>query len=145
MSAIKVVSPFAALGLLKIFGEKDVQIVKYSFLASAGLFLLMVFCKNEWINVLLFLVAKISVGCAMAMLWSIYIPSLGKTGKVSSVNGILDCAGYIGAAIANAIFGFMVDIISWNGVIYVWSGLMLSGYAVALVVSKRKHTAVQEG
>ena len=145
MSAIKVVAPFIALGLLKIFGEKDVQIVKYSFLASAVLFLLMVFCKNEWINVLLFLVAKISVGCAMAMLWSIYIPSLGKTGKVSSVNGILDCAGYIGAAIANAIFGFMVNIISWNGVIYIWSGLMLSGYAAALAVSKEKHTAVQEG
>ena len=138
MSVLKVTAPFIALFMLKIFSEKDVQIVKYSFLLSAIFFVLMVFAQNTWLNVLLFLAAKISVGCASAMLWSIYIPSLGKTGKVSSVNGILDCAGYISAAIANAIFGVIVDIVSWNGVIYIWSGLMLSGFAAAIIVNLNK-------
>lgn len=144
MSAIKVIAPFIALGLIKIFGEKDIQIVKYSFLLSAIFFVLMVFCQNAWVNILLFLAAKISAGCASAMLWSIYIPSLGKTGKVSSVNGILDCAGYVAAGIANAIFGFIVDIISWNGIIYIWSGLMLSGFAVAFIVNLKNRGKVQE-
>ncbi len=139
MSLIKAFTPLVALTLLKIFKERDVFIVKSSFLVSAMFFLLMVFVKNAWINVIFFLLARISAACASTMLWSIYIPALGKTGRVSSVNGILDCTGYIGAAVANMIFGLIVDHVRWEGVIYIWAGLMLSGF-VAAIVSRARDT-----
>ena len=93
------------------------------------------FAQNRWLNIALFILARVSTGCASAMLWSIYIPSLGASGKVSSANGILDCAGYIGASVASAVFGSVVDIISWNGVVCIWSGIMLVGVLAAFITN----------
>lgn len=135
MSLIGVVAPFASLALLKIFGEKDIKIVMVAFLLAGLMFGGMVFAQNRWLNIALFILARVSTSCASAMLWSIYIPSLGASGKVSSANGILDCAGYIGASVASAVFGSVVDIISWNGVICIWSGIMLVGVLAAFITN----------
>lgn len=133
MSVISAVTPVISLILFKVFKEKDVSIVKYAFLIAAVFCVLMNFVNNPWLNILLFLMARMSVGCASAMLWSIYIPSLGKTGKVSSANGILDCAGYIAASAANAVFGSIAAGISWNGMVYIWCGLMFLGFPIAVL------------
>ena len=138
MSLVGVAAPFVALGLLKVFGEKDIKIVMIAFLVAGVMFGGMTIAQNRWINIGLFILARVSTGCASSMLWSIYIPSLGASGKVSSANGILDCTGYIGASVANVIFGSLVDIISWNGVIYMWSGIMFVGVIAALFANLKQ-------
>ena len=51
-------------------------------------------------------------------------------GKVSSVNGILDCLGYIGAAVSNMIFASMADNMEWNAVVILWSVIIMVGFVL---------------
>ena len=72
------------------------------------------------------------------MMWSIYIPGLGATGKVSGANGILDCAGYIGAAVSNIVFSSLMGVIGWNGIILMWALLTLTGSSAAFIKERRE-------
>lgn len=124
-------SPFIAIFIYK-YANDEIKIIKYSFLASSILFVGILFTKSVWINITMFLLSLVISGFASAMLWSIYIPSLKKTGKVSSANGILDCAGYVGAAAANMVFAEIAGNIGWNGVIIIWAIIMILGYGISL-------------
>lgn len=77
------------------------------------------------------------MGCVSSLLWSIYIPSLGKTGRVSSANGIIDCSGYAIAALANLLFGFVIGNISWSSVYYIWILIGIVGL-IATFFTKKK-------
>lgn len=81
------------------------------------------------------LAALMSLSCSSALLWSIYIPGLGKTGKASSVNGILDCTGYVAAAASNIIFAGAMKGIGWNGIFVLWSVIGIIG-VIATVMAK---------
>ena len=67
--------------------------------------------------------ALMAMSCVSALLWSIYIPGLGKTGKVSSVNGILDCTGYVAASAANLLFAGVMSHVGWNVVYIIWASI----------------------
>ena len=131
-NALRAVSPFIAVAIYEK-NKDEMKILKYSFLFSAALMFSMIFIKNAIVNVFVFLISLIIVGFATAVLWSIYIPSLKKFGKVSSGNGILDSSGYIGAASANMAFAFMTDKIGWNGIIVLWSGIIFFGFIVSYI------------
>ena len=72
-----------------------------------------------------------------ATLWSIYIPSLGKSGKVSSANGVLDCTGYVAAALLNLAIVPIMNFGGWGGVILSWCMIMLIGALATLFAQKR--------
>lgn len=130
-SLLRSFSPFIAIFIYKYMSD-EIKIIKYSFLTSSVLFLGMLFVKCAWINILMFFLSLMISGFAAAMLWSVYIPSLKKTGKVSSANGILDCAGYVGAAVANMVFAELAGNIGWNSVIILWTVIMLLGYSASI-------------
>ena len=129
---LRSLSPFIAIAIYERM-QNEIRLLKYSFLASALLLFSMVFIKNAWLNIFVFFLALVISGFAAAVLWSIYIPSLKKTGKVSSGNGILDCAGYLGAATANMAFAGLADHIGWNGIILLWTGIVFAGFLLAFV------------
>ena len=56
---------------------------------------------------------------------------------MSSINGVINCTGYLSASIANAVFANLLGL-SWNGVILVWCGIAAIGLVAALVVRKKK-------
>lgn len=87
---------------------------------------------------ILLTLALCSTGCASALLWSIYIPGMGKTGKVSSINGILDCTGYIVAAICNFFFGLIAEHLNWMGVVLLWAAIAFVGMAATLFRKRKK-------
>ena len=62
---------------------------------------------------------------------------MGSTGKVSSINGVINCTGYLSAAIANAVFAKLLGL-SWNGVILVWCGIAGIGLTASLIVKNKK-------
>ena len=82
-----------------------------------------------------------AMSCSSALLCSIYIPGLGKTGKVSSVNGIIDCTGYIAAALANLVFAAVMTAVGWRGVILLWASLGLIGITATLFAKKKDTSA----
>ena len=66
---------------------------------------------------------------ASTLLWSIYIPSLGKTGRVSSINGVIDGAGYVAAAVSTTLFATAMENVGWSLVIVMWVFIAAVGVA----------------
>ena len=73
-----------------------------------------------------------------SMLWSIYIPGLGKTGRASSANGVLDCTGYVAAALANLLFGGIATGAGWQTVLLLWASVGIIGLATTFIFRKLK-------
>jgi sugar phosphate permease len=72
------------------------------------------------------------------MLWSRYCPSLRDTGIVSGVTGFLDFLSYMAAATANVVFPFLIEenAWSWESIVLIWLGLMVTGVAISLPWNK---------
>ena len=134
MSAL---APFIALWIFKLIKERDVVMMRGGFLISVVSFLCMIFIPGMVAKICFLLIAKLSLSCCSAVLWSIYIPGMGSTGKVSSINGVINCTGYLSAAIANAVFAKLLGL-SWNGVILVWCGIAGIGLTASLIVKNKK-------
>lgn len=130
--------PFAALAIFRAVKERDIAMMRVSFLISAAMFIFMLFTENRWLTLVLLMLALMAMSCSSALLWSIYIPGLGKTGKVSSVNGVLDCTGYIAAALANMLFANVMKNADWNIVIVLWSAIGIIGVISTLFVNMKK-------
>lgn len=106
--------------------------VLISFVFSAIGFLLMFAVRNPFVNIVFLLVALTMASGASNVLWSIYCPSLHKTGMVSSATGFLDFLSYMAAAAANILFANAISQIGWDKLILVWAALMFVGIIIAL-------------
>lgn len=135
---LKAFSPFLALYIYKLSGNRDIAVMKFMFAFSAFMFVIMFFVSNVWFNIIIFTLALMAESCASTMIWSIYIPSLAKTGKVSAVNGILDSTGYLGASVANLAFAAIMESFGWGAMLFVWSGVMLVGAALTFICKSGK-------
>ncbi|MDD6735537.1 MAG: MFS transporter, partial [Clostridiales bacterium] len=140
ISLIKSIGPFICLLIFKAFRENEMRMICVMFLLSAIFFVGMSFITNVWINLFLLLLALFTTCCASGVMWSIYIPSLAKSGKVSSANGILDCSGYAAAALATTGFAYVMEVSGWTGTILLWAGIVLVG--ALLTVFGKKSEAV---
>ncbi len=138
-SVLQAAAPFIAIAIYNRV-KNGIKIVKLSFLVSCLLFSGMIFADNRWLILIQFITALFVSGFASAMIWSVYIPSLNSTGRVSGANGILDCSGYVGAGAANLLFSNLIDAISWNGIVGIWALIMLFGFLTAQIKETRnKH------
>ena len=138
VSLVKSFSPFLCLFLIKLFKENDVKLMRVMFAVSAGLYAAMFFVAQPWVNIILFMFAIMSTSIASSTIWSIYIPGLGKSGKVSSANGVMDCSGYIGAAVMNSVFAIVKTSFDWKGMIIAWMGVMIAGILLTFFAAKKE-------
>ena len=138
ISLVRSLMPFVALAIFRAIKKKDIAFMRVAFFLAAVMFAGLLISVNKWMSLIVLILALMSMSCCSALLWSIYIPGLGKTGKVSSVNGVLDCTGYIAAAITNIIFANVMSNIGWNAVIIMWSSIGVIGVIATLFVSKNK-------
>lgn len=139
ISVVRSFMPFVALAIFRATKEKDIAMMRVSFLVAAVMFGSMLLAPNRWASLVLLLLALMAMSCSSALLWSIYIPGLGKTGKVSSVNGVLDCTGYIAAAAANMLFAEIMGEMGWNAVFVLWSGMGIIGIIATLFAGKKSN------
>lgn len=137
MSILSSLAPFISLFVFKLVKERDIAMMRCGFAIAVVSFVCMIFVPNMWAKIVFLMVAKLSLACCSSVLWSIYIPGMGSTGKVSSINGVINCTGYVSAAVANVVFAKLLGL-SWNGVILVWCGIAAVGLVAALVVRKKK-------
>ena len=133
MSLLKAVSPFVCIFILPYFRDDCVKVIKWSFTACMIMYAALFFLPERWVNVGLFTLARMVAGIGSAAMWSVYIPSLGKSGRVSSANGTLDCAGYVGAAIANLAFAAIMQRVGWNGMLLAWAFVFALGVGITLI------------
>lgn len=130
--------PFVALAIFRAIKEKDVPMMRVTFTISALMFALLIIAWNKWASIAFLVLALMSMSCTSALLWSIYIPSLGKTGRVSSVNGVIDCIGYIAAAGANLLFANVMSNVGWNTVFVLWASIGVIGLAATFILRSKK-------
>ncbi len=142
ITVIKAIAPFLTLAVLKLFKDNELKMINWSFLLGAIFFAGMIFIKNPIVNVALMLFARMAIGFASTILWSIYIPAQSKSGLVSTVNGVLDFSGYAIAAVANIIFSYTMSFLDWNGIIIIWSLMMLSGSFASIIVKIKESKKV---
>ena len=132
--------PFVAIAVFRAIKERDIPMTRVTFSLSAVMFALLLVSQNKWLSVVILVIALMSMSCTSALLWSIYIPSLGKTGRVSSVNGVIDCIGYIAAAGANLLFANVMGNIGWNMVYILWSMIGVMGLVSTFIFKTKKAT-----
>lgn len=137
ISLVRALVPFVTLAVYAVMGERDILITKLAYAISIVAFAATFFVPVGYATVLFLLVALIMNSVVSALLWSIYIPGLGKTGRVSSVNGILDCTGYVAASAATIVFARVVTYFGWKGLIVAWGVIPVIGIAAAVVFGKR--------
>ena len=139
ISIISSLAPFIALFVFKIVKERDIAMMRFGFLIAVAAFICMLLIPSVYAKITFLIIAKLSLACCSSVLWSIYIPGMGGTGKVSSINGVINCTGYASAAVANSVFARLLGL-SWNGVILVWCGIAAVGLVASLLVRAKKQT-----
>lgn len=139
ISICRACMPFISLMIFNATGERPLPIMRVGFSLSAGFFLVMQLVSHPVANVVLMVLALMSMSGVSAMLWSIYIPGLGKTGRASSANGVLDCTGYVAAALANLLFGGLMTRVGWSVVLLVWASVGIIGLVTTLFAHKLKN------
>jgi sugar phosphate permease len=130
--------PFVSLYIFKLLKEKDLLILRIFFSASAVLLFLVFLIDAPAVRLVLFTISLMCCSVSSSTLWSIYIPNIGKSGKVSSANGIIDCIGYVGASVFNVAVVPIMDAFGWGGTILSWCGIMLVGVASTLFATTKK-------
>ena len=138
ISIFRACMPFVTLMIFNAIGERDILMMRTGFALVTALFFSLIFIHNPWANVAVLILALMGMSTVSALLWSIYIPGLGKTGRVSSVNGILDCMGYVAAALANLLFAGFIKNVGWTGILLLWTGIGVIGLIVTLCVKAKK-------
>ena len=112
--------------------------LRMTFSIAGVMFALLIIAPGRWISIAFLVVALMAMSCTSALLWSIYIPSLGKTGRVSSANGVIDCIGYIAAASANLLFANVMSNVGWNTVYILWASIGMIGLCATFIFKRRK-------
>ena len=137
ISVTSAIAPFITLFVFKLIKEREILLLRCSFLVAVLSFICMLIVPSAVARIGFLILAKLCLSCSSAVLWSIYIPGMGSTGRVSSINGVINCTGYLSASLANALFARLLGL-DWNGVILVWCLIPSIGLATSLFAKKKK-------
>ncbi len=143
ISLFRAFCSFLSLILFRLSKYNDIRVMRIMFLCSFLLFAGVFFVKVSVINVICLLLALMCISISSALVWSVYIPSLGSTGHVSSANGTLDCVGYFGAAGVQMIFTLVYENFSWTGMVISWGAVALLGFIISLFGKKTKNVTIK--
>jgi len=133
ISALRSFMPFVTLALFRLTKERDISIMRVAYVISTVMFTALLFSPNKWVSLVLLLLALLAGACPSALIWNVFIPGLGKTGKVSSVNGVLDGVAYLSAAGANLLFASFMKNAGWNVVLIMWACIGIIGLLTTVI------------
>ena len=119
----------------RIGRNMNLSLILWFLLASIG-FGSLIFIHNRIANIIVLVISVLASNAAATVLWSIYCPSLYKTGVVSTITGFLDFLSYMAAAAASVIFPLLVVENDWTYVIVACFGLMVFALIISLPVTK---------
>lgn len=134
---INTAAPFTTLMIYRLIKKREIYLLRGIFPISILSFIAMIFVPGVLPKIILLLVGKTALALSQAVLWSIYIPSMGATGRVSSISGVIDCAGYIAAAAATLTFGQFAGA-NWTVVLSIWAGIAVVGLVASCIRKQNK-------
>ena len=134
---LNTVSPFITLMIYRLIKKRDVLLLRCMFPIAILSFISMIFTPSVLPKIIIFMVGKTALSIAAAVLWSIFIPGMGKTGKVSSISGVIDCAGYVAAALASWTFGKLAGA-NWTLILCIWAGIAAVGFATSMIRKQKQ-------
>jgi len=122
----------------KLF-RNEVTCASVIFVGAAASSLLLV-CSNQWFPfpVASMLLMGIIVACMHGinlMLITVVPKRFVKTGKVSTMSGILNACTYIGASASTYGFAVLAEKLGWNFTFWMWFAISLAGAAVCAGVA----------
>ena len=138
ITSVTCVAPFFALFVFKLVKGRDILMVRCGFLLATLSFICMILVPGSYVKIVFLAAARFFTASCSAVLWSIYIPGMRKTGRVSSINGVINCTGYLSAAIANTVFALLIGM-SWTGIILMWAGIVFVGFLASLFVRQKEN------
>lgn len=133
ISVSTLLAPFIALLIYNYIIRDAIKISLFMYTISAVSFFLLSIISSPYVNIGVLLLARLAACCASGIVWSVYIPSLSKSSKVASANGVIDAAGYIMASVSNAVSSGFLGLLGWKGMTIVWSMIMLFGAIIAVI------------
>ena len=77
ISVIRSFMPFVSLAVFRAIKERDIPMMRVTFSIAAIMFALLIVSSDKWMSILFLSIALMAMSCTSALLWSIYIPSLG--------------------------------------------------------------------
>ena len=133
MSILSAFCPMLCLVLLRFLRGNDTRTMQGALAVAAVMYALMAVVRAPLLNTVFFVTSLMATTVASSVLWSIYIPSLGKSGQVSTANGVLDFCGYVGAAVAGLVVSNAIRLCGWTGVLLIWGGVPALGFGIVTV------------
>ena len=143
LSTLGALMPFFTLLLLKGLRGRDTLALWVAYAAQAVSLVLLLMMPAGWGSAISLALVMMTNSIASALLWSIYIPTLGKTGRVSSINGVLDCLFYIAASAASSLSAWVNVHFGYRGLIGTWMIIPVLGL-VAGVLKYRQDRKAEE-
>lgn len=131
VSAVAAVAPFLTLLLYERLTKDGVLLNLILYGGAALCFAGMQWTDMAAVKVGMLLAAKLLAGCAAGVVWSIYIPGLAASGRVSGANGVIDAAGYAAASLVNGLSAGLLGVRGFAGIEHLWVAVMLLGTLAA--------------
>ncbi len=127
----------------RIGRNMNLSLILWFLLAALG-FGSLIFIHDRIANIVVLVISVLASNAAATVLWSIYCPSLYKTGAVSTITGFLDFLSYMAAAAASVIFPLLVVDDDWTYVIIACFALMIIGLIISLPLKKTRAAAYEK-
>ncbi len=127
----------------RIGRNMNLSLILWFLLAALG-FGSLIFIHDRIANIVILVISVLASNAAATVLWSIYCPSLYKTGAVSTITGFLDFLSYMAAAAASIIFPLLVVDDDWTYVIIACFALMIIGLVISLPLKKTRAAAYEK-
>ena len=119
----------------RIGRNMNLSLILWFLLAALG-FGSLIFIHDRIANIVVLVISVLASNAAATVLWSIYCPSLYKTGMVSTITGFLDFLSYMAAAAASVAFPLLVVGDDWTYVLIDCFALMVVGLIISLPFTK---------
>lgn len=128
---------FLAVFIYERLMKRDMErTILFMFLSACLFFFLLTVCRNPTLNIVCLVLGIMSSNGAANMLYSRYCPGLRDTGMVSGATGFIDFSSYAAASVSSTLFAGAVGVIGWEGLAWVWFGLMVTGVFISLPYGK---------
>ena len=130
---------------LRILRNETREVALLMGICAAALLCLAIFHTLHPIFSLVMIV--LAIGCIQATNTSLtcYVPArFAKSGKVSTVSGLVNAFTYVGSTIATSLIPLLFGTAGWGTTILSWGAVALCGLTLALLVAKRWKGFIQE-
>ena len=128
----------ATLFIYRLIGEKDEVLIRGASVFSALGLVFALLAPVGVCTVIGLLAALLGFTCSAAMLWSIYIPTMGATGRMSAINGVVDCSGYAAAGLATSLFALVLKNTGWAGLIASWLFIPAAAFIANIIFVRKR-------